>query len=883
MMTLLRRSMAVLLAFSLLIPCFALSAVAEDKIDSGEKTEISQYEYLLDAIGVISIDEDYMPNEAITRIELVKNLISMMKIDVDAYETESQIFLDVPLSDSNFKYANCAYKMGIVNGYEDGSFGVNDTVSMLDATVMICRAMGYQKLADMQGGYPGGYMKLATSLKLYSDMGNVGEVLKNADACCMIYNALSASTFETNDFETYKIRENSTLFGILYDLSYVVGVVQEDASGSILNSDDYSEDELLIDGIRYEMSAEYSHGFLGKKVKAYYTGGENDIDKIVYMHLYNDVEVLVLNASDIVSVDAEKVIYDDTKTGKKKEKYISPYAVTVKNGNIFKLGVNAKLNVKNGTYSFVDNDGDGKYDYIIIKSYRTVVVESVATALNSIYDTGKGMTPLQLDDYEEVVITDTDGKALELKELQKDACLRVEEAENKRYIRITVVYNTNEGTVKTIKSETDRSGIRYVCELDNGKTVKTSTEYEKYIEPETVKIGTAYKFLLDFDGNVIYIKKLSEVLRYGWLKNCKTDSGIGDTVKVKMLTTDGSFETYTFSNKIKLNGYKSDVDVFMKKWNNTEQLVRYRSSDEGILTEIETAGSSDALSGFKLKAELPSSSSSYTTRYYSNIGIVGGKLALDNNTVVFSIPEDGDDNKYGVNGKAYVVNQAFYPLAKGYSDASKNGEFVDVLVVYEKDIELDVNNAYTATMLVKEITEEYDSKSGNIKKLLCGYSAGEYTEYSFRDDIDPSYTTAAGVALPIEEGDVVWFGYDGNKRVNSIKILFDQSTRMRYGNNDGDDESTEFGNRFKVNYGTPYSVKDGLMRIVPLNTDVESGYLYPINTVYLYDNTKRGDDVISIISSSNIETLYNNPELKDKVFFVTSYQNVWIAVIYKEN
>lgn len=880
-MTLFKRYIAVVLAVSTLLMCMIPNVLAEEQSEIVEKTVISEYEYLLDAIGVINVDENYMPNDTISKIDFIKALLAMMKVDPDIYDMDQQIFIDVPLTDLNAKYANCAFKMGVTNGYDDGNLGVNDPINFTDATTMICRVMGYQKIADLEGGYPEGYTKLASALDLYSGMKSVGSSLRNVDVAYMIYNALSAPMFETDYNGSYELKNTSTLFGVLYDLSYVIDIVQEDASGSILDSDSSLEDELLINGVYYDVPEKYSYGFLGEKVKAYYIG-DDDTKEIIYMFEHRDNKILNLTSKDVASFNAQELSYDDKKTGKTKTVNISPYAVTIKNGNIFKIGNNTKATIKNGTYSLIDNNSDSKYDIIIIKDYRTMVVKDISTVLNAIYDIGESNPSLKLDDYDEVIITDMEGKSLELQEIQKDAVLRVEAAENKRYVKITVVYNTKEGSITEIETDADYQGECYVYGLDNGDELTTSIDLDSFVNPDTIKMGVQYKFLLDADGNVVYVTTLADVLRYGWLKAYNVDSGLEDKVYLKIFTTDGEFEVYSFENKVKLNGSRVSIDTFVNKLSNNEQLVRYKTNDDGVLTEIETESNEGAVTGFKLKASVPAAASSYTTRYYINTGLIGGKIAIGNNTIVFGIPDDGNEDNYQARDKSYVVNQAFYPLAKGYSDVSKNSEIVDCLVLREGETELNVDNPNTAVMLVKRITDVYDKESETVQKVIGGYVFGTYVEYAFRDDIKPVYVTAAGESITAEKGDVVWLGYDGKKKVTKIKVLYDRSTENYYGTNDGNDEDLQFGEKFKLYYGTPLKTLDGYFRIVSANTGEEVEYMFPVTNLFQYDETMRGDNVIMPITANDMETLSNNPDLKDKIFFVMYYQNTWLAVVYKK-
>lgn len=51
--------------------------------------------------------------------------------------------------------------LGIVNGYGDGTFGPENTVTYAQALTMIVRTMGLEENAISAGGYPDGYIKVA--------------------------------------------------------------------------------------------------------------------------------------------------------------------------------------------------------------------------------------------------------------------------------------------------------------------------------------------------------------------------------------------------------------------------------------------------------------------------------------------------------------------------------------------------------------------------------------------------------------------------------------------------------------------------------------------------------------------------------------------------
>jgi len=75
----------------------------------------------------------FAPNEPVKREEFVKMLVEMAGIEVLDYEN---VFADVDENAWYAKYVNSAYKNGICNGKDDGSFGIGNNISREDMCVM---------------------------------------------------------------------------------------------------------------------------------------------------------------------------------------------------------------------------------------------------------------------------------------------------------------------------------------------------------------------------------------------------------------------------------------------------------------------------------------------------------------------------------------------------------------------------------------------------------------------------------------------------------------------------------------------------------------------------------------------------------------------------
>lgn len=83
-------------------------------------------------------DKKFAPQDNVTRGEFTKMLVGTFGLS-DMPETYHS-FTDVPAGNWCFSYVEIANAAGIVNGYEDGSFGLNDNITRQDMAVMVARA-----------------------------------------------------------------------------------------------------------------------------------------------------------------------------------------------------------------------------------------------------------------------------------------------------------------------------------------------------------------------------------------------------------------------------------------------------------------------------------------------------------------------------------------------------------------------------------------------------------------------------------------------------------------------------------------------------------------------------------------------------------------------
>ncbi|MCR4718056.1 MAG: S-layer homology domain-containing protein [Firmicutes bacterium] len=117
-------------------------------------------------LGIISGYEDgtFRPDNTITRAEFTKIVVCMMDKEKEAKaSTNLTGFFDVDVASWHTHYIRYAVSRDILSGYADGSFRPDNTISVCEAVTILLRTLGYTE--DEVGYYwPDNYISAAASL-----------------------------------------------------------------------------------------------------------------------------------------------------------------------------------------------------------------------------------------------------------------------------------------------------------------------------------------------------------------------------------------------------------------------------------------------------------------------------------------------------------------------------------------------------------------------------------------------------------------------------------------------------------------------------------------------------------------------------------------------
>lgn len=423
------------------------------------------------------------------------------------------------------------------------------------------------KYAAITLGYKEDYAKTALDLNLSHGVeAAMSKKLKYDDAVTILYNLSEAEPLEaywkSEDDMGYRVLADTTLLEQNRDIYKVKGIVTADVYTSIYGEEGTGNDKYIrLDDNEYIVNDIQAEDFLGLNVICYAKEEKNSEPEILCM-TENE------NKNDVVTLDADKIEYvaEDfsyieymKENSDKTYKLKLPSALRVIYNGVYYGDYTAEdLTPNIGSLKFIDNNSDGKYEIISVKSYETMIVESVNKNEKKIinkYRFDGAVSELETEDDSFCKIYDAENNETNFDAIKTNDVLSVAKSKNTdgRVIRIYISgYTPFEGTVSGINYEDDEISI-------DGQTYAMSNDYLEFLnyDGKTNEMGKKYIFYRDCFGNTAYRKTISENDYFFVLKIYEED----EKYYVVYMDMDNEWYTSTFAKKVKFEGEKCDASV----------------------------------------------------------------------------------------------------------------------------------------------------------------------------------------------------------------------------------------------------------------------------------------------------------------------------------
>ena len=769
-------------------------------------------------------DGTFRPDEPITRAEFVITIARILGMDEgtntisadpDAWfswdweeeededfesEEEQSPFLDVPQNHWAMEAIRLMTEMGIIEGYGNGIFAPEDPIDFEQAVKMITVLLGYQYYAEARGGYPLGYMITASEIKLLKGIDHAAqEPITRGVTALLIRNALDIDMMVQTSFgdvSDYYITEDQTLLTMYLDIYKITGRVTDIGKVSINGGTTLRQNEVLINGERYESGTLNLMPYLGNYVTVYYwNNADSDVKTLIYIEPDHQTgEVLTIEADDIVSYENHTLYYwQDDKGTKTARARIAGDADAIYNGRTITSYDDTLMKPEMGSVGLVDSDKDGVFDVVIITSYETVVVGGVDVQNGLVYDKLSPGSSINLDVNDttrEISIHDKSGQPVEISGLSEWSILTIAKTlpsqPGTEKIDVTVSTDIAKGTV--IMTSTDTNSQKQLIGIGEDTYLVSS------VCSQTFTVGDTGNFYLDSFGEVAAYDQRASELSYGYLSEIGKEGIIASSIYLRIYTTDGKMETWPCAEKIEVDGAmieKEDLaetlrsaamsamdavgETYEPEAVTGAQMIRYKLNSEGMISKLATlAGDGNELH----RLFYAQSGSSVSLRYK------GGQRVLVNSnsnnasvafldsaaTVNMYIPDGDktDEDLYQIESTSIYKNDNTYAPREIY--VSQKGDMTAAVVVfYNKSSGIEVD-ADTQLMLLEKVTsamvdDEYAYK-------IYGLVSGASTELVCKD------SKLFDIVESFQPGDAVRCEVNSQNEVIAAERIFDYANRQ---------------------------------------------------------------------------------------------------------
>jgi len=873
-----KRLLCTLLAVLVTLTSIAVVPTAAAFTDLAETDNAYDAVNVLSKLGVINgyADGSFRPTNNVTRAEFTAMLLRTRGLGaVGSTSLENPPFPDVTTPDVSWAIGNIrtAREMGIINGYDDGTFKPNNNVLYEEAVKMIVCALGYGEMGADGAQWYSRYLMTATSLGFIEGAGGAVSVpATRATIANMLYNCLEVKLAEDNAITDKTILAND--LGLTKNVGYIVATPKV----SLIKADaNLREDEIQIRideqgvGIYKVDDPSKYEDLVGCQIDFYYTLNRESNIKTLIMAKERKSQIVEISA-DLLEPDMSDlttVSYYKSEDSEKATKLnISSNSTVVYNGKIFgpdeESSSYATYRLDKdmptiGSIKLIDNNADGDYDVLFVEDYIAYVVSSSTssnyTITDSVLRNGITNNKLVLDTTssdEEVIILDKNGNSVGFNSITKGSvvCVKITNPDNNGTLMKTAVV-CNDKVTGTVSATSTKTGVTI-----NSKTYKYSKQapWVNEIEGATVTLtslsrGDSGTFYLDIDGNIIAYDKTESHSnqQYGYLTEIdeSSESFEDESLRVNIVSLSGVVTTYEITDRTKING--DPIDSF-------DSVYEIFSG---------TAKPSTEYPGENIKNDTYAQLVKFTTTTSKGKTIIDELLTADATEDTETIDEE-NLYFYGVEGFTAAETCKFNKYSKYF-------EYTD-----EEDVTQKIN-IHSATMLkvpenrreyksyrklsVSDLDDKagykaefYDVASGNSAKVVLIYS-----EVASAEEVKAD--SPVMVITEIDEGERYSLtGYIGTKKVGDYELSITDSDTVSVSENLEIGDVVRLG---KDNEGY-YTIKPE--HVIFSTTEGQRDYIIEEKGAYpqleTVDGSSRNPDYQVVWGSA--------AELTDDLFFVST-------------
>ena len=726
---------------------------------------------VLAAFKIMNGDEngEFRLDDTIIRSEVTKMAVTALGMHEAAESSKgNHDYLDVSEDHWANGYISIATGLGLVEGDGDGNFRPNDKITYREAVTIMVRATGYEQSALQKGGYPSGYISVASENAMLNGVSGTSEKeISRGNVAILTNNALETKKMEQTGFgdrPSYSVVDKTLLSDNL-SAKKINGQIKAVGKMTLSGVSAVNDDSIMIGDAVYK--SEYNaNDLLGHNVIAYVQKDKYNEEHLI-LALSNKQTNTVLDISPELfrSIETKNGVDVITyyESGKSKTVSIASNAQLIYNNRNIDYD-KEKLNIsdKNAYISLLDTNSDSKYDVVFVTEYENITVESATSSKI----TGANQKVIRLDDidyklyqgFNEIRPTD----------LRKWDVISVVKSPTDDYHEIYMSRNTVKGKVTSIT----KNGFKV-----DGTEYLTAAGFDS-----AVSLGDTVEFCLDVNSKISAIKNVAiTVDSYGYLTNAYTSEN-GDTSYVKLVERNGEKTTLELASKVKFNGVSTKAEDVVKGLEKNT-LIAYVKNTSNLISEIDTAN--DKSNSGAIDTDNFTLNKKLTAVEYNSGTSKLGDVRITSDTIVF---DASNVDNISVGSKSlFADKQKYTGLVYDMTEKLEAGVVVITSTEYTPDI-----SAQSAVVVDISSGLNNDGEDTDIVTLLVD---GKETTFNAKD----KNTLVKGDGSKLDLGDIIQYKTNSKGEIAGIRVLLDiDAKNTEFINEPIDDMTVVYGKVEKV-------------------------------------------------------------------------------------
>lgn len=855
------------------------------------------------SLGIVTGDEqgNLLLNEEITRAEFAKMMINLRGYaEISEMNSGSELFSDIPEGHWAKSTINFAASIGMFEGYPDGKFGPEDKVLLQDAIKTVVKALGYDVVAQQKGGYPNGYIMVATEQQLLKDItASYSAPAVRGDVMTLLYNALDVELLQeaTSNGRVVYEEADDTFRSLLTDKNDMVmikGVVTTNHETWLANEiTGLRDDEVEIDGMIFAVGKTDAADYIGQEVQIYcYENEAENRWEIVNVAPTKKNNVVTIAADEYMNYSGSRMEYE--REGRKEYISVAQDAVYLYNNRVVPVFDAGYINDNSTSIYAVDNNGDEIYDYIFVNTYVSVVVDKAYSNGNLYFKNefslnGRNFLTLdEEDDDQHFTIENAAGETMKYADIKANDVVSVFSSEDGKELKLIVSDKKVQGSIRELRSE---EGV-YIDD--------TYYEFANSAVESKLRIGDVRAVYLNHENKVVYATDEGMedgTTLYGYIQEMGQADGFGN-VQAKIIDSavirneeeenenkddknvipvlvcqNAGMKVIDLNGKVSYNGVSMSAEKFMADFSSGP--VKYQLDSTGKLKTIDDPERRGGQSGIQIK-------------YNAKDKVFGGYVAyggfrIDNNTKVVCVPTnpDASDEDYMVQLRIdnKDANRQYYAQGYEYDENSKAVKFLVISDQMKADDILNIVPLTSKIGLVSGSTQVTDETGETVYRTELLYDGELITLMS--NNIVQGKNDAI---TRLKRGDLIWFSKNNNGLMDNARIIKSLKTDdENMQENKDSDEETLFGYVKELSFNDVDVANNRTVHTVKLMIENEKteDILIPARTlpsIYIYDSAAK---TVKVGGLEDIRPYTGSAATSDKVFVVRPHRNVRVVVIVR--